>query len=59
VLAVRLERAGEGRTQLAVEARSFSEETTERGPTTREEYATDLVQAHARALLERCGEGLR
>jgi hypothetical protein len=59
VLAVRLARAGEGGTRISVEARSFSEETTERGPTTREEYATDLVQAHARALLERCGEGPR
>jgi hypothetical protein len=55
VLAVRLERAGEGGTRMSVEARSFSEETTERGPTTRDEHATDLVQAHARALLDRCG----
>ncbi len=42
-------------TRLEVEARSFSERETKRGPTVTEEYATPQVQADAKAVIAQCG----
>ena len=53
-LAVRASGAGD-ETTLRIEARSFSERMTRRGPTRSDEYASERVQADARALANKCG----
>jgi hypothetical protein len=41
--------------RLEIEARSYSERQTRRGPTVTDEYATPAVQADAKAVLAQCG----
>jgi hypothetical protein len=42
-------------TRLRIEARSFSERETRRGPTVSDEYATQQVKSDAQAILTQCG----
>jgi hypothetical protein len=56
VLSIQVSREDAGvETRLVVEARSFSEQSTRRGPTVTDEKATPAVKADAQALLEQCG----
>jgi hypothetical protein len=41
--------------RLKIEARSYSERETRRGPTIEDQYATAAVQADAQGVLETCG----
>ncbi len=41
--------------QLQIQARSYSQTETRRGPTINDEYATQQVQADAQAVLDTCG----
>jgi hypothetical protein len=43
-----------GQTSITVQARTFAEYTTQRGPTEVEEKASEEVKAASRQLLERC-----
>jgi hypothetical protein len=43
-----------GQTSIAVQARTFAEYTTQRGPTEVEEKASEEVKTASRQLLERC-----
>jgi hypothetical protein len=41
--------------RLEIQARSYSQTETRRGPTINDQYATEQVQADAQAVLDKCG----